>query len=551
MSLLTFLLRASRGVVALSILTGVCSGAASVGLIALIHAGLEREHPPVHLLAWAFAGLGLVAVVTRVLAQASMVRLAQDTVARLGVHLCKAILALPLEQFEAVDPASLTTILTEDIVVVANALFGIPFLCINVPILILCLGYVGWLSPPILAWGLAFAMPAIVAHQFLGARAVRQLIEARAGQDALVGHFRSLIDGFRELNLHRSRREAFVAEALEPAAARVRDRTVAGLTTFAMVGGGSQLACFGYLGFVVFVLPAFLNLGPQVLSGVVVVFLYILTPLDSILNWVPVLGRARAALLKIQTVIPSLESRATPAVSDSVGTIRESLELVGVTYAYHEEPDGEGFVLGPVDLTIQRGELIVLVGGNGSGKTTLVKLLTGLYRPDGGEVRLDGRRVGVEAQDAYRQLFSAVFADGYLFPILLGLGGPGLDDRAREGLARFGLDAVVRVEGGAFSTTDLSQGQRKRLALLTACLEDRPICVFDEWAANQDRHFKRVFYRELLPELKAMGKTLLVISHDEEYLDIADRVIKIHDGLISEESPLLLHGDGVPARIDP
>jgi putative ATP-binding cassette transporter len=442
-------------------------------------------------------------------------------------------------------------VLTEDVAIVANALIGIPLICISLPIVVICLGYVGWLSPLILACALGFAVPAILAYQFLGARAVRQFMAARAGQDALVGHFRALIEGFRELNLHRGRREAFATEALEPTAARVRDRTVAGLTTFAMAGGWSQLAFFGFLGIVVFVLPEFAEVGRETLGGAVVVFLYILTPLEALLTWVPVLGRARASLLKIQAMIPSLESRGLAVAPGPAPAFRDRLELAGVSYAYRGEPDEEAFVLGPADLTIRRGELLMLVGGNGSGKTTLVKLLSGLYRPSSGVIRLDGRPVTDEARDAYRQLFSVVFADGYLFSTLLGLRGPDLDARAREGLDRLGLGARVRVEAGAFSTTELSQGQRKRLALLSACLEDRPICVFDEWAAHQDRHFKKVFYREILPELKAMGKTLVVISHDEDYFDIADRVVKLHDGLFTEESPLLLHGDGVPSRIDP
>jgi putative ATP-binding cassette transporter len=159
-----------------------------------------------------------------------------------------------------------------------------------------------------------------------------------------------------------------------------------------------------------------------------------------------------------------------------------------------------------------------------------VKLITGLYAPDAGMVRLDGRPVGPEQQDEYRQLFSVVFADGHLFQALLGLESHDLDARAQRGLARVELDGLVRVEDGAFSTTELSQGQRKRLALLTACLEDRPILVLDEWASHQDPRFKRVFYLELLPELKARGKTLVVISHDEDFFHVADRIVRLDAG---------------------
>jgi putative ATP-binding cassette transporter len=173
-----------------------------------------------------------------------------------------------------------------------------------------------------------------------------------------------------------------------------------------------------------------------------------------------------------------------------------------------------------------------VAGGNGSGKTTLAKLLVGLYAPAAGEVRLNGRPVGDREQ--YRQLFSAVFVNGHLFDRLLGVEAAGLEDEARDYLSRLELGHKVRVEEGKFSTTDLSQGQRKRLALLTAYLEDRPVYVFDEWAADQDPRFKEVFYTRLLPDLKARGKAVLVISHDERYFHVADRIVRLDYGKLHE-----------------
>jgi putative ATP-binding cassette transporter len=197
---------------------------------------------------------------------------------------------------------------------------------------------------------------------------------------------------------------------------------------------------------------------------------------------------------------------------------------------------GEGddrFLLGPIDLRLRRGELVFLVGGNGSGKTTLAKLLVGLYAPAAGEVRLNGRPVGDNEREHYRQMFSAIFADGHLFDRLLGMKLAQLAD-AQAYLALLQLGHKVRTEGGQLSTTELSHGQRKRLALLTAYLEDRPVYVFDEWAADQDPGFKDVFYTRLLPELKGRGKAVLVISHDERYFHVADRVVRLDSGTLQE-----------------
>ncbi|HEX8202180.1 MAG TPA: cyclic peptide export ABC transporter, partial [Isosphaeraceae bacterium] len=452
MSLLTFLLRSSRGVVAVAVAAGAVSGLCGVALLALIHAALGGAGPPDGRLALAFAGLVVVTVATRVVAQAATVRIGQGAVTRLGLLIGRRILALPLEQFEATDRAGLLAALTEDVALVAGALEGVPLVAINLPIVLACGAYLGWLSPAVLACAVACAAAAFVAYAALAGRAVRRLRAARAGHDALVGHFRAVIEGFRELKQHRGRREAFLAEALGPAAAAVRDRTTAGLTLFALAEGWSELAFFGVLGSLLFLLPQWRDLDRATLAGAVLVVLYIMVPLDVLVRWLPILGRARASLQKIHDLIPTLEARGPEEPPAPPLPFRAAIRLEGVAYAYRPEPDGYGFALGPLDLELRRGELVFLAGGNGSGKTTLVKLLAGLYAPTAGSILLDGRPVGAGQREAYRQLVSVVFADGYLFGELLGLGAPGLEARARAGLDRLGLGDRVAVRDGAFST---------------------------------------------------------------------------------------------------
>jgi putative pyoverdin transport system ATP-binding/permease protein len=190
------------------------------------------------------------------------------------------------------------------------------------------------------------------------------------------------------------------------------------------------------------------------------------------------------------------------------------------------------FALGPVDLAFSPGELVFLIGGNGSGKTTLAKVIVGLYAPENGHILLDGVEVDEARRDRYRQLFSVVFSDFYLFDSLLGIRLERLDQAAQALLEALQLSHKVTIDQGVFSTLDLSQGQRKRLALLVAYLEDRPFYLFDEWAADQDPLFKDVFYRRLLPALKAKGKTVVVITHDDRYFHLADRLIKLESGQV-------------------
>jgi putative ATP-binding cassette transporter len=210
------------------------------------------------------------------------------------------------------------------------------------------------------------------------------------------------------------------------------------------------------------------------------------------------------------------------------------IEFLGVTHAYRCQGRPHGFVLGPIDLTLTPGEIVFVIGGNGSGKTTLGKLLTGLYMPESGDIMLDGQPITAANREGYRQLFSVVFDDAVVFDSLWGLDAADRDERAQECLRQLELDHLVTVTNGTFSTTSLSRGQRKRLALLTAYLEDRPIYIFDEWAADQDPAFRKVFYLKLLPELKRRGKTVVAITHDDRYFASADRVVKLEEGKVVE-----------------
>ncbi len=547
MSVLRSIIGPSRALVVAATLAGVASGGAGVAVIALVQEALGRGPDAARGLAGAFAGLCLLAALTRIVAQAATIRLAHGSASRLGVELCRKVLALPLHEFEAIDQARFLAVLTEDIGIVAGTLAGLPLVSLNLSVVAVCLAYVGWLQPTVLASGVAFFTLAGIGYRSAFGRAHRQLRAARGDQDRLVGHYRTLIEGFRELKQNRPRREAFLARSLEADARSVRDRTVAGLTSFAVAAAWSQVAYFGFIGFVVFVLPRFLAIDGPALAGTVLVILYVMVPLDVLLMFGASVGRARASAARIEATIAAVgpigvePARAAPVAPP----FRSDLRLEGVSFAYRRDggpgDSDEGFTLGPVDLDLKAGEIVFVAGGNGSGKTTLIKLLGGLYAPDSGRVVLDGRPIGREGREGYRQLFSVVFADGHLFRDVHRADGDAgdLDDRASALIEKLGLAGQVHVEGGRFSTVDLSQGQRKRLALLSACLEDRPIVILDEWAANQDPASKRAFYLEILPDLRAAGRTLVVISHDEEYQDVADRVLRLRDGRLVADAALL------------
>jgi putative ATP-binding cassette transporter len=288
------------------------------------------------------------------------------------------------------------------------------------------------------------------------------------------------------------------------------------------------------------------------MTGFALVFLYMVTPLESLLLNLPRANLARVSADLIDEItkdMPSAETLGAPLPELDL----DSIELRGVRHRYYHEVSDDMFSLGPIDLSFEPGQISFLVGGNGSGKTSLAKLLVGLYVPEAGHILFNGVPVVHETRDRYRQAFSAIFSDFHLFDSLLATAGPELDARGNRLIERLHLQHKVQVRNGAFTTQALSQGQRKRLALVVACLEDRPFLLFDEWAADQDPVFKDVFYGEVLPELKAMGKSVLVISHDDRYFHLADQLVRMENGQVisvavqdagarQAEVPMLRHG---------
>lgn len=540
MTLLSFLIRTSRGLAVLAILGGLIAGACNSALIAFINRAVIRsgsgDSSPV--LIWGFVGLCLLLPVTRFVSSALLIKLSQKGIHDLRMHLSERILAAPLRKLEEMGPARLLGTLTDDVRMISIALIAIPAMCIQMAIVLGCLTYLAWLSWPAFL-GLLVLMALAVASTLVPsfkARRVHRL--ARQTQDELFQHLHALTDGNKELKLHGGRRRAFMSHSLGASSASYQRYNVRGNMLDSVAGSWSQLVFFGAVGALLFVLPRLVPMSHEVLMGYILTMIYMMVPLDLVIgSLMPTVLRANISLKAIESLGLSLEQVTSerPASEISPPAWR-SLELAGVTHTFKREGESGGFALGPIDLTFRPGELVFIIGGNGSGKTTLAKLLTGLYVPEAGEIRLDGQVVTDANRDAFRQRFSAVFSDFYLFDSILGIEAPELDAQAREYLVKLQLDGKVQISGGALSTIDLSQGQRKRLALLTAYLEDRVIYVFDEWAADQDPMFKQTFYYQLLPELKARGKTVLVISHDDHYYHLADRVIKLANGQIELES---------------
>jgi putative ATP-binding cassette transporter len=522
---------------AIALLSGACNAA----LIALVNMALGDARAHAKFLMWSFIAVGLGKIITNFISQAMLADFAQGVIADLRRGLIRKILSVPLRHLEELGGPRILVALTDDVSNITQALLAIPFVLVNLTMLLGGAAYLGWLSWQILAGICVVIVLGAIGYRMIVGSAFYHVNMAREEGDRLYGHFRALIEGVKELKLHRNRRSAFLNKDIQDSTHAYERHNVAAEVRFVAAQNWSHLLYFALIGLILFLLPNITRLSADTMRGFLITTLFLMGPLAGVMTSVSLFSRANVALQKIEKLGISLAHHSTEEFSierpENESTF-ERLDLVNVTHSYQHEKDDSHFVLGPINLRFRPGELVFLVGGNGSGKSTLAKIVSGLYVPEGGEIRLDGKIVTDRNRDEFRQLFSAVFSDFFLFDNLLGLDAGNLDEQAREYLEQLHLDHKVKIRDGALSTTALSQGQRKRLALLTAYLEDRPFYLFDEWASDQDPQFKNVFYTQILPELKARGKTVLVISHDDKYFNVADRVIKLDYGKLDVGTPL-------------
>ncbi len=546
MDIIWLLIRASSVRVGLAIAAGLLGGACSAGLIAFINRAIAQGSP--QSLIAPFAALVVLTLLFSGLSQFLLIDLSQDSVYQLRMKLSERILSAPLQQLERLGPSQLLAMLTKDVQSISNTVSVIPMLCVDIAVIGGCLIYLAQLSGWVFLAVVVFLAMAISLVQVLLAAAYRYLYLARQEVDRLFKQFRGITEGTKELKLHATRKQLFFDEDLQTTANASRLYTKRAFQLAAVTTGTGQLLFFMLIGLLLFGAPLVIPNAQAVLPAYILTITYLMRPIESTLNRLPSLAEANVSIQKVNKMQLSLAENAEMSSvvrsamakpSKGIAPIWQSLELKEVFYTYQSEDADIHFSVGPINLTLKAGELVFIVGGNGSGKSTLAKLVTGLYAPASGELRLDDKPIVDSNREAYRQLFSAVFSDFYLFERLVSAEALTLDAQAQTYLKKLQLEEKVSVQDGQLSTVALSQGQRKRLALLAAYLEDRSIYLFDEWAADQDPVFRETFYTQLLAELKQRGKTVLVISHDDHYFHLADRIIKLDYGRIeSDHKPI-------------
>ncbi|MEX5411795.1 multidrug ABC transporter permease/ATP-binding protein [Atlantibacter hermannii] len=507
----------------------LASAALGIGLIAFINQRLIENVDISLAVLPEFLGLLLLLMAVTLASQLALTTLGHHFVYRLRGEFIKRILDTPVERVEQLGSASLLAGLTSDIRNITIAFVRLPELVQGIILAIGCAWYLAVLSPKMLVVTTVWVAITIWGGFVLVARVYRHLATLRETEDKLYNNYQTVLEGRKELALNRERAEHIFDKVYQPDAKAYRHHIVRADTFHLSAVNWSNIMMLGAIGLVFWMANSLGWADTNVAATFSLTLLFLRTPLLSAVGALPTLLTAQVAFNKLNKfhLAPYQPEFAHPQPRAPWQT----LELRNVAFRYGDN----SFGVGPINLTIHRGELLFLIGGNGSGKSTLAMLLTGLYQPVSGEILLDGQVIGANNMDEYRKHFSAVFTDVWLFDQLLGPQGQAArPELVEQWLERLKMSSKLELDNGKILNLKLSKGQKKRVALLLALAEERDIILLDEWAADQDPHFRREFYQVLLPLMQQMGKTIFAISHDDHYFIHADRLLEMRNGQLSE-----------------
>jgi len=459
---------------------------------------------------------------------------------KLRVRLMDYVRRSELLPLEMIGRAEIVSAITGDTAILTQASNMMAFAAQGALLICLVTAYVAYLS--FTAFVLAVVIVGIGAGVFHSKtkQHADQMREAAVWENRLYDRLSDVLDGFKEVRLNRSRSDDLFDHVVEVSrnAANIKIRTQSETYRRMVL---LQTSLYTLLGAVAFVVPVFAtSMTPGSITKAVTALVFIVGACAGLVQSIPIIASANTAAdrldqleIKLRQIV-SLSEEMHFEISNKFGKI----EMRDVEFHYPGKTADQPFRVGPFNFTLNSGDLVILTGGNGSGKSTFMKLLAGLYRPASGELLLDGQIVTDENYERYRNLITAIFPDFHLFQRLYGIPDPNPAELA-DMLSQFKLGDKTNLAHGEFRTVDLSSGQRRRLALIVAQLEKRPLLMLDEWAADQDPEFRRKFYFELLPALHRAGITVVAISHDDRYIDEMDvtmRRLRMDEGRFTELS---------------
>ncbi|CCD88933.1 putative ABC transporter (ATP-binding protein syrD) [Bradyrhizobium sp. ORS 285] len=541
--LVSFLLRLVPGPIAVASGCSIVAAATTVALFAYVFAHVRQQSPAALPDVISFAALASASIASRLAAARASVRVGCAVILRLRNTLITAILKTRYRQLEIIGSGRLKAVVSADVQTIATAAPILVNMVTNLAMVASLLVYMCWLSPTGAGVIVGAAMVGVPLYWAVVGRSTRLSYQAWMAWERLDKVLGGLIAGLKQLKLSTVRTSRYLSEDIDGRQTeflRLREQATWAGAIAMNVGQAVFLLVIGILLFqhssdardVEFFFAA----------------IYLIGPLDAAIGSFASLGHVNAVFRRIQDLGVVLASSAAvdPEAGESAAADVpwRQVSFEGVCYSYGETGPADAFAFGPVDLVLKRGEIVFIKGGNGSGKSTFARLLAGLYEPSSGAILLDGRPVDDRSRELYRQIFSCLFEDAHAFERIPG--HETCEDRARGLLGEWSIDRKVMTEHARFlNTQDLSRGQKGRLLLVSALMEDRDIYIFDEWAADQDARSREQFYLSLLPALKRDGKLVIVLTHDESFDSVADRIVRFHDGRIAADMPAMTGQEGL------
>lgn len=520
-----------KSILILAILS-IASGFGNALIIFTINMAINSENNmKIKLLVYFVLGI-ILYVYGQKIVRGKLIEVTNGIVYAKRMEVVRSILKAPYKRFEEIEKGRIESTLnndTETISRFANIIIGGITSAIT---LICCFMYLGFISIYALLLSIVIILLIASIYYLVGRYANRIGEESRDLQNIFFKFINDLIGGFKELSLNEKKKNEF-EEDMEMSCDKYRVKRGQSALAFANMFVIGELLFTLAIGAIAIVFPLILkNLETVNVTSYVFILLYMTGPVHGILDTIPNLIDVRISVKRINSLLQEITSlqdkNANEIELNDEGKI--NLKLNEIEYAY-DKNDERSFKVGPISYEFNSKEIIFITGGNGSGKSTLAKLITGLYKPSKGKITLNNIKV---TEKSLSENFSTVFGDFYLFDKLYGIDYKDKKKEIKKYLEILQLDRKVEIKDGKFSTTKLSTGQKKRLALLVTYLEDRPIYLFDEWAADQDPEFRLFFYDTILPELKSKGKCVIAVTHDDRYFNLADKVIKMEVGKIND-----------------
>ncbi|WP_281322340.1 ATP-binding cassette domain-containing protein [Flavobacterium aestivum] len=537
MKFINTLLSKSKKAFVFMFILGIFNSILNAGLLIFINNTIIKQPIPFFpKYDWAlFIAIILASLVCSRFFHTYMIKLTNNLLFDFEIMILKKLRIASYQDFEEIGNEKIYTAIND-----TKVLGSVPEVFMNafnsLIVILCCFGYLFYISPIGASLVVATMVVLLVFYLVRNNAIEKDLNERRDLQNTYYRYLADMLHGFKELKMGITRSNNIFDKFLVHN--RLKGKNI-GIDTSIKYMDNELTGYYSWyiiLGIVMFVLPVYFNINAEKTTAFLVTILYLIGPVAVLITLIPTYTMVKISAQRlnlIEQMLDPIRDRIVPSKLSNVEPFEE-IKFENVTYFYNDEEKNQKFYLQPVNLTIKKGEIIFITGGNGSGKSTFGNILTGLYKPYEGRIYFNDQKIDSSQLMYYSDKISAVFTTNYIF-------SENYDEfelKEDKGKLKAHVDMMkmqdvlhLDEERNVFDK-NLSKGQQKRLALIYALLEDKDIIVLDEWAAEQDPGFRKYFYEEILPQLKEQGKTIIAITHDDEYFDRATRVIKFNFGKI-------------------